>query len=100
MQIQLGLEVEDLVSGLKGIAECRCQWLNGCVRIGVQPPIDKDGKLPSASYIDEIQLVVTGPGVTEKISQVRGQEAVDRPKETAPPAGDRSDPVRAADPTR
>lgn len=54
--IKLGNQVEDSVSGFKGIAVQRIEYLNGCVRIGVQSKVDKDGKLPALEYFDEQQL--------------------------------------------
>lgn len=61
-KVKLGDEVECTVTGFKGIAVCRTQYLNGCDRLGVQPPIDKDGKHPEALHFDEMQLQVTKPG--------------------------------------
>ena len=57
--IDLGSEVCDSVSGFKGIATAKHQYINGCTRITVQPKVDKDGKLPDAQTFDEPQLVVT-----------------------------------------
>lgn len=54
--IKLGSRVKDLVTGFVGIAVARCDYLNGCIRIGVQPKVDKDGKLPDTIYFDEPQL--------------------------------------------
>lgn len=56
--INLGDEVKDKVSGFRGVAVARHEYLQGCLRISVQPPIDKDGKLPDALAFDEPQLVV------------------------------------------
>jgi hypothetical protein len=61
-EIQLGSEVMDLVTGFKGIAMGRTLFLNGCARIGVQPPMDKDGKIPDAQWFDEPQLKVLKEG--------------------------------------
>lgn len=55
--ITLGKEVEDAISGFKGIAVARTVWLNGCVRIAIQPKIDGDGKYVEEVWIDEGQLV-------------------------------------------
>jgi hypothetical protein len=44
--------------GFKGIVTSVTEFLNGCRRIGVQPPVDKDGKIPDALSIDEPQLTV------------------------------------------
>lgn len=52
-EIELGSEVEDLVTGLKGMAISRATHLNGCDRYLVQARINqKDGKFPDAYWID------------------------------------------------
>ena len=56
--IELGQKVKDKVSGFKGVAVAKYEFLNGCTRINVQPKIDKDGKLPEAEAFDEPQLEV------------------------------------------
>lgn len=56
--IELGSKVRDEVSGFEGIAFGRSEFLNGCVRIGVQPRIGADGKLPESAWFDEPQLEV------------------------------------------
>ena len=60
--IILGQEVKDIVTGLKGIAVARNCWLNGCVRIGIQAKVNKDGKVPDVDWADEKQVEVTGKG--------------------------------------
>ena len=42
--IDLGVIVKDKVSGLKGYAVARIEYLNGCKRIAIQPQLVKDGK--------------------------------------------------------
>jgi hypothetical protein len=59
MKIELGREVKCKVTGFKGIATSRTEYLNGCFRIGVQPRVEKDGKHPDAMYVDEPQLEYT-----------------------------------------
>lgn len=58
--VKVGDKVRDRVTGFKGVAVCRTEWLNGCVRIGVQPAscYTKDGetRMPEISTIDEGQL--------------------------------------------
>ncbi len=56
--IKLGDEVKDMVSGFQGIAVARYQYIQGCNRICVQPPVDEDGKLPVTENFDEPQLEV------------------------------------------
>jgi hypothetical protein len=69
--IDLGCKVRDRISGFTGIVVARSQHIHGCNRYGVQPPIDKDKKLPDCSWFDEPALdvlaapqkpKVTGPG--------------------------------------
>lgn len=55
-KVKLGDEVKDKVSGFKGIAVCKHDYLNGCSRFSIQPPVDKDGKLPDTATFDEPQL--------------------------------------------
>jgi len=57
MRITLGTIVKDLVTGLIGVAENRCEFMYGCDRYFVQPQIGKDGKVPDGLMIDEPQLV-------------------------------------------
>lgn len=58
-KINLGDEVKDSVTGIKGIAVCRMTWLHGCDRIIIQPSgLNKEGK-PFDNYTtDEPQLIV------------------------------------------
>lgn len=57
-KVKLGQEVVDTVSGFTGIAIARTDWLNGCARIIVQPPVDKEGKLPEDKQFDEPQMAI------------------------------------------
>jgi hypothetical protein len=57
--IQMGDEVQCIVTGFKGVVTSITEYLNGCRRMGVQPPVDKEGRIPEAYNIDEPQLVVT-----------------------------------------
>jgi len=55
--INLGDKVKDTITDFKGMAVARCVYLNGCVRIEVQPKgLDNDGKIVEAVWIDESQL--------------------------------------------
>ncbi|MBL0233212.1 MAG: hypothetical protein IPQ08_06065 [Chitinophagaceae bacterium] len=56
--LKLGDLLQDTVTGLKGIAVARTEWLNGCNRITIQPLLGKDGKVPDTYTFDEPQLVV------------------------------------------
>jgi ribosomal protein L14 len=56
--VNLGDLVKDSVSGFKGIAVSRHSYLQGCDRISIQPPIDKNGKHPESVTFDEPQLII------------------------------------------
>ena len=55
-KVKLGDEVKDKVSGFQGVIASEHKYLNGCTRFGIQPPVDKDGKLPKMESFDEPQL--------------------------------------------
>jgi len=54
--IKLRDKVKDTITDFRGIAVARCVYLNGCVRIEVQPKKLKDGKMIESVWIDESQL--------------------------------------------
>jgi hypothetical protein len=65
--IMLGDLVKDKVSGFKGIATSRTEFLNGCVRFGVNASkLDKDGKIFQTEVFDEEQLEVVKVSVYER----------------------------------
>lgn len=66
--VNLGDQVRDGISDFMGIAVSRHTYLNGCDRISVQPPIDKDNKLPDCKTFDEPDLEVIKEGkITRKV---------------------------------
>ncbi len=59
MSFQFALKdhVRCKITGFAGIVSSRTEWMNGCVRYGVQPTtLDKDGKVRDADHFDEQQL--------------------------------------------
>ena len=70
MDIQLGSEVRDRVSGFAGVAIGRTEWLTGCTTIVVQPKVGEDGKLPDTHAIDEPNLDIIQP--VEPVPSVGG----------------------------
>lgn len=71
--INLGDKVKDKVTGFAGIAIARTEWLNGCIRVTVQPDKLTDGKVAASETIDEPQLVVVKIGqVKVKVSDTGG----------------------------
>lgn len=53
---ELGDEVKCRVTNYKGIVTSKTQFLNGCVQVGIQAPIQKDGKMGESWNIDENQI--------------------------------------------
>lgn len=61
--IEFGSKVQDIVSGITGVVTAKIEYITGCIQYGVQPPADKDGKLPDSYWIDEIRLKVLKGGI-------------------------------------
>ena len=57
--IVLGDEVQDPVTGHKGIAVGRMDFMNGCIKIGVQAVVDKDKKVPDSEWFPAQRLKIT-----------------------------------------
>ena len=65
--LKLGQEVQDTVSGMKGICVCLSEWLYGCNRIGIQPRgLDKDGRKQETEFFDEAGVTIIGPGLCKE----------------------------------
>lgn len=60
---ELGCEVEAKVTRLRGVVTSRSECLYGCNRYYIQPPADKDMKIPEGWWVDEDDIVVVGQGV-------------------------------------
>jgi len=57
--VEVGDEVKDQITGFKGIAMARTNFLYGCVRIEVQPQkLKADKNIEESVYFDETQLIV------------------------------------------
>ncbi len=82
--IQLGSLVKDKISGFQGVAVCRSVFLNGCVRISIQPPMDKDGKFVDERWFDEQQIEVLEAAAPVESRSTGG------PVDSRPPAGQRA----------
>ena len=74
MKIKLGDKVKDPITGYEGTATGKTTWLYGCARIAVQAPTDKDGKVPSLEWFDELQLVGAEPDRSNGDPPASGQE--------------------------
>ncbi len=65
--VELGSVVKDRVTGFKGVAIGRHEYLTGCNKVTVQPVgITKDGKPYESQWFDEQSLVVVEAAKPEK----------------------------------
>lgn len=67
--IKLGDRVKDSISGFKGIAYGRTDWLNGCSRIGIAPEkLTKEGKQIDIEWFDinQVKVVKTKQALAQK----------------------------------
>lgn len=78
--VKLGDEVKDNVTGFKGIVTSTHSYLNGCRRVNVQPPIDKEGKYVDSLTFDEPQLKVIKSGKIKIGPQDTGGPEKDMPR--------------------
>ena len=61
-KFELGSELKCKVTGLKGIATARVEYINGCIQYAITPKSDGI-KYPESVYLDQKQLQVSGAGV-------------------------------------
>jgi len=73
-KITLGNEVRDIVTGFKGIAVARVEYINGCVQYCVKPQTGEDNKMPEGEYLDVQQLEVVSDGVTLELIPTGGPQ--------------------------
>ena len=84
MEIKLGDVAKDTISGFEGVVVARTEWLNGCVRVSVQPKkLQESGKPVEYETFDVTQLAMVEAGPRHE------------PKTTG---GPRPAPTRARDP--
>ncbi len=70
--ISLRSKVKAKTTGLVGIVTSAGLHLNGCARFLVQPKADKDGKVPSAWWYDEVNLEVLDAFVADPVRVTNG----------------------------
>jgi len=72
-KIDLGVEVLEAISGLKGIVVGRIDYLTGCKQYNVKPKgLTKDGQMKEAIWIDEDRLKVISKGINIKVKSPGG----------------------------
>ena len=55
---KLGDKAKCKVSGFTGVVVAETRWLNGCIRITLQPPAKNDGTLPASETFDVGQIEI------------------------------------------
>jgi hypothetical protein len=86
MAIKLGDKAKDMISGFTGIVTGEFNYLNGCVRLQLDPSkLDKDGKRQEGCIFDIEQLELVKAGVH---------------KVKSPSGGPRDNPAQRSSPTR
>lgn len=74
-KVDLGAEVEDVVTGFKGIVVARTEWHFGCRRYTVQPKgLTKEGKPFETATFDEDALRVTKPFKKATVNKTGGPQ--------------------------
>lgn len=83
--LKLGDKARDKISGFTGVVVAMTEWLNGCLRITIQPQELKDGKPIENHTFDaeQIEIVEPIPPIVAK-----------------PHGGPSISPTRASDPSR
>lgn len=67
MELKLGVEAKDKITGFKGIVVGHANYLFGCDRWGVAPKAsNKDGKFNDTEWFDEGRIEVVGKGISPK----------------------------------
>lgn len=64
MSDYLGKMAKDKITDFEGIITSKHIYLTGCTQYGIQPPIDKDGKVPEKGYFDVGRIQIIGEGVS------------------------------------
>lgn len=93
-EINLGDQVKDRVTGYEGIAVGRTTFLNGCDRIGIQPKVGADGKIPDTVWFDEPQVAIVQSGVVQVKRRDTGGPCPSTPQRGKDYSSDRKNPSR------
>lgn len=67
----MGAEVRDAVTGLTGVVTAITYYLNGCVRVCVQPPSRENQVADTVEWCDVQQVERIGVGVRERMGLLR-----------------------------
>lgn len=73
--INLGDIAKDTITGLTGAVVSRHEYLNGCVRVSLQPNEIKDGRPVEATTFDIEQIEVIQPAAHKMLARTGGPES-------------------------
>jgi hypothetical protein len=59
----LGKLGKDKITGFTGIITGRCDYLYGCGQYGLNPEVDKDGKIREMAWFDIGRVEIIGEGI-------------------------------------
>ncbi len=83
MSINLGDKVKDSISGFAGIVTGYYTYLNGCVRLQIEPDkLDKEGKPIDARIFDMEQLVLVKAAKSRAVERKGGPRSDPAPRTT------------------
>lgn len=82
---KLGDRAKDAVTGFEGIVIGRTEYLNGCIRFGIQPQkVTREGKVADSEWFDEKQLIVTADEAVTVAKKATGGPAITPREERNP----------------
>jgi len=68
----LGKLAKDKITGFEGVITSKHFYITGCAQYGLQPKVDKDGKVPDKNYFDESRVEILGTHILQE--EVVGEE--------------------------
>jgi hypothetical protein len=83
MKVQLGDKARCTITGFEGVVTCRSDYISGCTRITLQPPVGADGKIPDPGHFDEPMLEVVA---TSAVKCAQSDNGGPRPAPSQHPA--------------
>lgn len=74
LDIMMGKEVQDMVTGYKGIVTGKITWLFGCNQYNVVQKAGESGDIKAGEWFDEGRLKVIGEGIRpQEVSATNGK---------------------------
>lgn len=83
-KFELGQKVKDIVTDFTGVVVARTEYLNKCVRYGIQPTELKEGVPADWVYLDEGQLEAVADDTDEVRQVYKNSKSSGGPRPDAP----------------